>query len=147
MKPITIILAAFLISFASAAQKLEVFSTSEGAIRGYDPVAYFTENKPVKGQEQFKTQWKDQTWHFSTQKNLTVFTASPETYAPQYGGFCAFAMSRGYKATSDPYAYAIVDGKLYLTYSRSILEDFNKQRQHHIQRADQNWITIKSKEK
>ena len=138
---------AFLVSSATAAQKSEVFSTPEGAIRGYDPVAYFTENKPVKGQTQFKTEWKGHTWYFSSQKNLTVFNASPESYAPQYGGFCAFGMSRGYKAGTDPYAYNIVDGKLYLTYNRVIQEDWNKQRQHHIQRADQNWPTVKSKEK
>jgi YHS domain-containing protein len=146
MKSNSLIVAAFLISVVAAGQKSEVFSTPDGAIRGYDPVAYFTENKPVKGHSQFKTEWKGHTWYFSSQKNQTVFAASPESYAPQYGGFCAFSMSRGYKAASDPFAYNIVDGKLYLTYSRSIQDDWNKQRQHHIQRADQNWSSVKSKE-
>jgi YHS domain-containing protein len=129
------------------AQKAEVFATVEGAIRGYDPVAYFTDNKPVKGQSQFSAEWKGQTWYFTSAKNKTVFTASPETYAPQYGGFCAFAMSRGYKAASDPYAYNIVDRKLYLVYSRTILQEWTKQRQHYIQVADQNWPKVKLKEK
>jgi YHS domain-containing protein len=136
-----------LLGYATAtAQKNEVYATSEGAIHGYDPVAYFTENKAVKGQPQFKAEWKGQTWYFSSQKNKTVFVASPETYAPQYGGFCAFGMSRGYKATTDPFAYTIVDGKLYLNYSRSVQEDWNKQRQQFIDRADQNWPKVKEKE-
>ena len=138
-RPIFIVLA-LIFGQSVFAQGVEVFGNSDGAIRGYDPVAYFTENKPVKGQQQFKTEWKGHDWYFSSQKNLTVFSASPESYAPQYGGFCAFSMSRGYKAATDPYAYAIVDGKLYLLYSRTILEDWNKQRQHHIQRADQNVV-------
>src|SRR5690349_3435689 len=129
------------------AQKNEIFSTPEGAIRGYDPVAYFTENKPVKGKAEFTAEWKDQKWYFSSAKNKTVFMASPESYAPQYGGFCAFAMARGYKATSDPSAFTIVNNKLYLTFSRTVQEEWNKQRQHFIGRADQNWPTVKSKEK
>jgi YHS domain-containing protein len=146
MKSNLFVAIAILVSSVSTAQKNEVFSTAEGAIRGYDPVAYFTENKPVKGHAQFKTEWKGQVWHFASQKNLTAFTSSPESYAPQYGGFCAFNMSKGYKASTDPYAYNIIDGKLYLTNSRSVQDDWNKQRQHHIHRADQNWPTVKSKE-
>jgi YHS domain-containing protein len=146
MKRVPLILLLLSIVLAQG-QKLEVFATPEGAIRGYDPVAYFTDNKPVKGQHQFAAEWKGQTWYFSSAKNKMVFTASPGTYAPQYGGFCAFGMSRGYKATSDPYAYNIVDGKLYLLYSRTILEDWVKQRQHYIHVADKNWPGVKGKEK
>ena len=146
MKPILLALSLLTFAFVQG-QKVEVFATPEGAIRGYDPVAYFTDSKPVKGQSQFTTEWKGQTWYFVSAKNKMVFTASPETYAPQYGGFCAFAMSRGYKAASDAYAYNIVDGKLYLLYSRTIQEDWTKQRQHYIQVADQNWPKVKGKDK
>jgi YHS domain-containing protein len=137
----------FLFAQTALAQSTEVYSTQEGAIRGYDPVAYFTENKPVKGQEQFKTEWKEHTWYFSSQKNMMVFAASPESYAPQYGGYCAYGMSRGYKAASDPHSYSIVDGKLYMTYSRTVQDDWTKQRQHYIQLADQNWPVVKLKGK
>ena len=129
------------------AQKSEVYATDDGAIRGYDPVAYFTESKPVKGKPEFKLEWQGQPWYFSSATNLAVFKASPETYAPQYGGYCAFGMSRGYKASTEPQAWTIVDKKLYLNYSRSVQEDWNKQRQHFIQKADDNWPTVKSKEK
>jgi YHS domain-containing protein len=144
--------ALFLIAFVAfvttvEAQVSEVFATDDGAIRGYDPVAYFTENKPVKGKPEFTFEWQGQPWYFSSQANLAVFKASPETYAPQYGGYCAFGMSRGYKASTEPQAWTIVDKKLYLNYSRSVQEDWNKQRQHFIQKADHNWPTVKSKEK
>ena len=129
------------------AQKSEVFATDDGAIRGYDPVAYFTDNKPMKGKPEHKLEWNGQPWYFSSEKNLTVFKASPESFTPQYGGYCAFGMSRGYKATTDPHAWTISEGKLYLNYSRSVQDDWNKQRQHFIQKADQNWPTVKSKEK
>jgi YHS domain-containing protein len=140
-----IVLVAFVTTLE--AQKSEVYATDDGAIRGYDPVAYFTESKPVKGKPEFKFEWQGQPWYFSSEKNLTVFKASPETYAPQYGGYCAFGMSRGYKASTEPQAWTIVDKKLYLNYSRSVQEDWSKQRQHFIQKADQNWPTVKSKEK
>src|SRR5438105_323872 len=91
------------------AQKSEVFATDDGAIHGYDPVAYFTDNKPVKGNAEYKLEWNGQPWFFSTEKNMTVFKASPESFAPQYGGYCAFGMSRGYKATTDPQAWTISD--------------------------------------
>lgn len=146
MKPWLSIVAFFITSIAYS-QKSEVFATDDGAIRGFDPVAYFTENKPVKGKEEHKLEWNGQWWYFSSDTNLAVFKASPETYAPQYGGYCAYGMSRGYKATTDPYAWSIVDKKLYLNYSRGVQEEWNKQRQHFIQKADQNWPTVKSKEK
>lgn len=144
---IPILFAVVFLSATVEAQKSEVFATDDGAIRGYDPVAYFTENKSMKGKPEHKFEWNGQPWYFSSEKNLTVFKASPESFAPQYGGYCAFAMSRGYKATTDPNSWTIYDGKLYLTYSRSVQDDWSKQRQHYIQKADQNWPTVKSKEK
>jgi YHS domain-containing protein len=142
---IFIVLAAFVTTLE--AQKSEIYATDDGAIRGYDPVAYFTDNKPIKGKPEFKFEWQGHPWYFSSEKNLTVFKASPESFAPQYGGYCAFAMSRGYKANTEPQTWSIVDGKLYLLYSRSVQDDWNKQRQHFIQKADQNWPTVRSKEK
>jgi YHS domain-containing protein len=136
-----------LLAGAAQAQASEVFATDDGAIRGYDPVAYFTESKPVKGKPEYKLEWKGKTWYFSSEKNLVVFKASPESFAPQYGGYCAWGMSRGYKATTDATAWTIINGKLYLNYSRGVQEEWSKQPQYYIQLGDKNWPNVKSKEK
>ena len=84
------------------------------AIRGTDPVAYFTQGGPVAGSADFTHTWNNATWQFSSAENRDLFASNPEQYAPQYGGFCAWAMSQGYTASIDPSAWKIVDGKLYL---------------------------------
>src|SRR5258706_2329651 len=91
------------------AQKSEVFNPSNGAIHGYDPVAYFTENKPVKGNEKITFMWKGAIWYFSNNQNREVFKANPEKYAPQYGGYCAYGMADGHKASTSPDAWTILD--------------------------------------
>ena len=87
------------------------------AIRGYDTVAYFTKNKPVKGNPEFQYEWKHGTWFFSSQENLELFKASPEKYAPQYGGYCAYAIAIDQLVPIDPTQFTILDNKLYLNYS------------------------------
>jgi YHS domain-containing protein len=94
------------------AQKAEVFNTNGQAIRGYDAVAYFTEGKPVKGDEKFVYNWKNANWYFSSKQNLDSFKINPEKFAPQYGGYCAYGMSQGHKAPTDADAWTIVDDKL-----------------------------------
>jgi len=128
------------------AQKAEVFNLSEQAIRGYDPVAYFTEGKPVKGDEKFTFRWKDANWYFTSKQNLDLFTKEPEKYAPQYGGYCAYGMSEGHKAPTDPNAWTIVDGKLYLNYSLKVKEGWVKNQKDRIDKADKNWPGLKDKE-
>ena len=131
---------------SALAQKSPVFTTSDGAIRGYDAVAYFKEGKPVKGDAKFAYTWKDAKWLFSSQKNLDLFKANPDQYAPQYGGYCAYGCSQGHKASIDPQAWTIVNGKLYLNYSQDVKGTWNKDQQGYIQKADKNWATIKDKE-
>lgn len=97
-----------------------VFSSWGNAIRGYDPVAYFSQGKPLKGDSNFSHKWRGATWRFASAANRDKFAASPEKYAPQYGGYCAWAVSQGYTASTDPQAWKIVDGKLYLNYSKSV---------------------------
>lgn len=135
-----------LLSVDAQSQKSEVFATGDGAISGYDPVAYFTEKKPVKGKPELKYDWRGQTWYFSTQKNLTVFSAAPENFAPQFGGYCAYGMSRGYKAKTEPDAWSIVDGKLYLNYNKDVRETWNTQQAAFIQKANANWPGVKNRE-
>ena len=87
---------------------------SNDAIEGYDPIAYFTEQKAVKGEKSYSYQWKDATWYFSSAENMKMFKGNPEKYAPQFGGYCSFAVSKGFTAKIDPQAWKVIDGKLYL---------------------------------
>lgn len=139
-----VLLFLFLFVFAVAgAQTPEVYATEEGAIQGYDAVAYFTENKPVKGLKNFTFHYQQQDWYFSSAENLEKFKSSPATYAPQFGGYCAFGMSRGYKAKTDPYAWTIVDGKLYLNYNLDVRKAWSEKQAPLIEKANQNWPTVK----
>ncbi|KQB06430.1 YHS domain-containing protein [Vibrio metoecus] len=120
---------------------------SNKALDGYDAVAYFTENKPVKGLSQFKTEYKGAQWFFSSQQNLDSFVADPEKYAPQFGGYCAWAVSeKNDFAPGDPQYWAVEDGKLYLNYDKKIKGLWDKDRAHHIEQANKNWPTLIGKE-
>jgi len=127
------------------AQKPEVFSTSEGAIRGYDAVAYFTFNKAVKGDVKFTTTYKGVNWHFASKENLKLFISSPEKYAPQYGGYCAYAVSQNYTYETDPNAFTIVDDKLYLNYDLKTSKHWNSKRTEYIEAANKNWPEVLKK--
>lgn len=120
----------------------EVFVTDAGAIRGYDPVAYFTAGGPVQGDPQLRHEWNGVTWHFSNRENLEAFKADPVRYAPQFGGFCAFGMSRGYKVGTDPEAFTIHEGKLYLNYSLAVRATWLKDTAVYVDRADSNWAAL-----
>jgi len=126
-------------------QKSETFVQSGKAIRGYDPVAYFSDGKPVKGEEKLMYNWNNAYWYFSTQQNLDLFKASPEKYAPQYGGYCAYGLSNGYKAPTDADAWTIENGKLYLNYNTEVREMWSKQKKERIEKADKNWQAVKDK--
>lgn len=141
-------LAAFLIvsTLKLFSQKAEVFSSSNQAIRGYDAVSYFASGKAVKGNENLTYHWKDANWYFSSKENLDLFMKNPEKYAPQYGGYCAYGMSEGHKAPTDPNAWTIVDGKLYLNYSPKVKENWVKDRDQRIEKANKNWPELKDKE-
>jgi YHS domain-containing protein len=116
---------------------------SENAVSGYDTVAYFKAGKPVKGSEQFKTNYQGAVWLFSSQANLDAFKANPEKYAPQYGGYCAYGLSRGKLVSADPEAWKIVDGKLYLNYDKDVQQLWSAQQADYIKKADAAWPTAK----
>ena len=137
-----VLIAAILLSPAALAQKAPVFSDRDGAIRGYDPLAYFDRKGPVKGSKQFTHQWNGATWHFASAENRDQFAAAPEKYAPQYGGYCAYAVAQGYTANIDPAAWTIMDGKLYLNYSLSVRERWRKDIPGYIRKADTNWPAV-----
>ncbi len=137
-----VLIAAILLSPAVMAQKPPVFSDREGAIRSYDPVAYFDRKGPVKGSKQLSHLWRGTTWYFASAENREKFAADPERYAPQYGGYCAYAVAQGYTADIDPAAWSIVDGKLFLNYSLGVRERWNKDIPGHIRKADANWPAV-----
>lgn len=112
------------------------------AIRGADPVAYFTESQAVKGNAEFEHEWNGATWRFSSQENLDLFTANPEQYAPQYGGYCAKAVSEGNLASIDPESWKIVDDKLYLNYSPAVQQQWSSDIPGNIALGDENWSGV-----
>lgn len=114
------------------------FFSSE-AIKGYDSVAYFTENKPVKGKSEFSLERDGATWLFASQENLDLFKADPEKYAPQYGGYCAYAVSQGTTASIKPELFTIHNGKLYLNYNEKINAQWSEKKDDFISKADVQW--------
>ena len=119
--------------------KSEIFTTTEGAIKGYDPVAYFTASKPVKGNSNMSYTWKGATWSFSNDANKQLFVANPEKYAPQYGGYCAYGWAKGYPAKIEPDAWSIVGGKLYLNYDKDVKATWDKDQSGYIKSANENY--------
>ena len=130
---------------AAQAQKAEIFSVNGAAIGGYDPVAYFTENKPVKDSPHYSAEWKGAVWHLQSAANRDAFKAAPEKYAPQYGGYCAFGASEGYAVKTEPDAWSIVGGKLYLNYNTTVRGKWSENKDDRIRRADRNWPEILKK--
>ncbi len=117
------------------------------AIDGYDPVAYFTEQKPVKGSPDFRTDYHGATFQFASAAHREAFVAEPAKYAPQYGGFCAYGMAKGYKAVIDPAAFTVVQEKLYLNYSESVRARWFSDIPGYIQKADANWPEVQRQAK
>ena len=132
---------------ASAADPVFVGAADGGgraAIRGYDPVAYHLEHKPVLGKPEFKAEWNGAEWRFVSAANRDAFKLDPARYAPAFGGYCAFGASRGYKVSTDPDAFTIEGGKLYLNYSIPVQNTWNKDRPGYIEKATVNWKTLEA---
>ena len=121
-------------------------SLLRGAIKGYDPVAYFSQGEPAKGRGAHSHEWMGATWYFANAENRELFAAEPEKYAPQYGGYCAYAVSQGYTAKIDPDAWKIVDDKLYLNFSLKVQKIWEEDIPGYIAKADVNWPKILSGE-
>ncbi len=115
---------------------------SSVAVSGYDPVAYFTLQKPVKGDAKFTTMHNGAGWRFVSTENRDKFVADPTRYAPQYGGYCAWAVSQGYTASADPLRWKIVNDKLYLNYDADVQKKWEMSVPEFIQAADKNWPKV-----
>lgn len=115
---------------------------SDVAVQGYDPVAYFKDGKPGKGSKDFTAEYHGVIFRFASAANRDVFLGDPEKYAPQYGGYCAWAVSQGYHAKGDARFWKIVDGKLYLNYSASVQQKWEGDIPGFIAKADEVWPDI-----
>jgi len=120
----------------------EIFAIDGVAIRGVDPVAFFTQGAPVAGAPDHALMWKGAVWQFSTAETMAQFEADPAAFAPQYGGYCAFAASKGAIATTVPEAWTVHDGKLYLNYSTNVRKIWSQDIPGNIALADGNWPAI-----
>ncbi|MDZ7852159.1 MAG: YHS domain-containing (seleno)protein [Halomonas sp.] len=119
-----------------------IFTRDGLAIGGTDPVAYFTEGRPVAGSPDYQLEWREATWQFASAEHRDRFEADPEAYAPEYGGWCAWAAARGEAASTVPEAWKIVDDKLYLNYSSFFQWRWERDIPGNIEAADEHWPDI-----
>lgn len=115
------------------------------AINGYDAVAYVSSNRAVKGDPALTVDWNGATWRFSSAANRDAFKADPARYAPQYGGYCAWAVAQGYTASTDPDAFTVHEGKLYLNYSKSVERKWRKDIPGNVAKGNRNWPAVLSR--
>lgn len=116
-----------------------VYQTARGALDGYDPVAFFAGGGPVAGRPDLTHEWNGAAWHFASEENLAAFRRTPEQYAPQFGGYCAYAVANGYTAKTAPEAWHIADGKLYLNFDTKVRDQWLANKAEFIRAAAQNW--------
>ena len=132
----------WLLASGSTAYALDEINTTffgNLAIEGYDAVAYFTENRAIEGDAEFELKWKGANWRFVSAANLSAFRESPEVYAPQYGGYCAWAVSQNDTASIDPSQFTVYNGKLYLNYNEKINARWKSNKDAFIVDADRYW--------
>jgi hypothetical protein len=128
------------------AQKSAIYAPNGIALNGYDVVAFFKQAKPVKGSSDYSFKWNDVNWLFSSKADVDSFKASPEIYAPQYGGYCAYGTAEGHKAPTQADTWTIVDNKLYFNYNKKVKQLWSKNRSALIDSANKNWVLLKDKE-
>lgn len=144
IRNILLVFFALLMFNVSAFAKSEIYTStfSNKAVGGYDSVAYFTQGEPVEGKSDFKTEYQGAKWFFSSQENLDAFLADPEKYAPQYGGYCAWAVGHNITAKGDPLKWKIINDKLYLNYDDDIQTKWLKEPEKWIVEGDKNWPNV-----
>ena len=142
---IVALLGAWSVTATSQNQPTLNLASNGVAVKGYDVVAYETDRAPVKGRVEFEYRWQGAIWRFANAANRDRFAATPERFAPQFGGYCSWAVSRGYTADIDPEAWRIVDGKLYLNYSKSVQRIWERDITGHIAKGRANWPGVLQK--
>ncbi len=133
---------------AALAQKTEVFQSGREqfganlAVGGYDTVAYHSQKQAIVGNPAFRVSWKGAEWRFATAEARDQFVKDPDKYAPQFGGYCAFAVAYGSTAAGDPKLFTVVDGKVYLNLNESVQSTWQRDQANLIKRAEQNWPKV-----
>ena len=143
--PALLAIAACSVTAGKVSQKKPVApidSPAAVALDGYDPVAYFVAGEPTQGDAGIVHTWRGARWQFATEANRAAFVADPERYAPQYGGYCSYAMAHGYIARGNPFQWAIVENKLYVNNNAFAMSLWDKDRPGHIVAGDANWPLI-----
>jgi len=136
-------LSAVVLSLPVLAQDMPVYFASDGAaMAGYDPVSYFEGDAPVRGHPDISVMWKGAEWHFASQENRERFERDPRAFAPQFGGYCSYAMAYGILKSTDPQAWQVVDGQLYLINSPEIERVWDQDQGAYIHMAEENWPAI-----
>ncbi len=141
MKKLSLFVLALGLALPALAQTKTLLNLDKGgvAIQGYDPVAFFTDHKPVKGREEFPARYNGAYYYFASKEHRDLFKADPAKYEPVFGGYCAFGVSRGKLVEIDVDAFQIVDGRLLLQYSKGVRDDFNKDTKGNLEKAQANW--------
>lgn len=137
---------AILFSLSASAPKPAINTQSDNlALRGYDAVAYFTDGQAIRGVAQFETMWNGAKWRFASAEHRDRFVNAPDTFAPQFGGYCAWAVAHGYTADGDPEAWKIVDNRLYLNYSKRVQRKWEANIPEFIRQGQANWPAVLAK--
>jgi YHS domain-containing protein len=144
MKRLAFLTSLLLLSTSLLAQTKVLLNVDKDglAIQGYDPVAFFTYAKPVKGKKEFATQYHGAVYRFASAESKARFDEEPAKYEPAYGGFCAFGVSHNKLVEIDPEAFQVMNGRLLLQYSKGVRNDFNKHPQENLAKANANWSSL-----
>jgi YHS domain-containing protein len=147
MKHFSLLLALLVFAGSALAQTKTLLNLEKSALalQGYDPVGFFAENKPVKGQPDIKSVHRGATYQFASAANKAAFDKEPAKYEPAFGGYCAYGVSRGKLVEIDVEAFQIVSGRLLLQYSKGVRNDFNKDTSGNLAKADANWPPLLEK--
>jgi YHS domain-containing protein len=141
MKRILSAILLFTLALPALAQSKSLLNLdkSGAAIQGYDPVAFFTDHKPVKGKPELGVRHNGAAYYFASREHRDLFKSDPAKYEPVFGGYCAYGVSRNKLVEIDVEAFQIVDGKLLLQYSKGVRDDFNKDTKGNFTKAESNW--------
>jgi YHS domain-containing protein len=127
------------LSTVASAKELRNLDRNGVAIQGYDPVAFFSDNRPVKGNAQLQSEYRGAKYYFASSEHKAAFDKEPAKYEPQFGGYCAYGVSRSTRAPIKIEAWQIVNGRLLMQYDLGVKDDFNKDPQNNLNKADRNW--------
>jgi YHS domain-containing protein len=141
MKQFSALLLALGLALSASAQTKTLLNVDKSgvAIQGYDPVAFFTEHSPVKGNARFTSVYQGATYQFASRAHKDLFDQEPSKYEPAFGGYCAYGVSRNKLAPIDIEAFQVVDGKLLLQYSKGVRDSFNENQNGNLAKARENW--------